>query len=67
VGDVPEDFKTYVIRLYEHAKKHVDFLANSLQSEEYDTADFLAHIVILDLTKLREIINTQLRFSKKQA
>jgi len=64
---MPEDFKTYVNRLYEHAKKHVELLKNSLETEEYDTADFLAHVVILDLTKLREIINTQLRFSKKQA
>lgn len=62
---MPEDFRTYVLRLYEHAKKHVELLANALNSEEYDTADFLAQVIILDLTKLREIVNTQLRFSKK--
>ena len=63
---MPEDFKTYVNRLYEHARKHVDLLANALSNEEYDTADFLAHVIVMDLTKMREVINNQLRFSKKQ-
>ena len=62
---MPEDFRTYVLRLYEHAVKHVSLLKNALEGEEYDTADFLAQVIILDLTKLREIVNTQLRFSKK--
>jgi hypothetical protein len=65
VGHVPEDFKTYVARLYEHAAKHMSLLKNALEGEEYDTADFLAQVIILDLTKLREIVNTQLRFSKR--
>ncbi|MCC5989914.1 MAG: hypothetical protein LM558_00190 [Thermosphaera sp.] len=63
---MPEDFKTYVNRLYEHARKHIELLANALNNEEYDTADFLAHVIVMDLTKMREVINNQLRFSKKQ-
>lgn len=63
---MPEDFKTYVDRLYEHARKHIELLANALKNEEYDTADFLAHVIVMDLTKMREVINNQLRFSKKQ-
>jgi len=65
-ASLPEDFKTFVARLYEHAKKHVELLKPALDSEEYDTADFLAAIIANDITKLREIINTQLRFVKKQ-
>ena len=63
---MPEDFKTYISRLYEHAKKHIELLKNALESDEYDTADFLAQVVVQDLVKLREVINTQLRFSKPQ-
>jgi len=62
---MPEDFKSFINRLYEHAKKHIDMLRQALDSEEYDTADFLATIIVNDLTKLREIINNQLRFSKR--
>jgi hypothetical protein len=62
---MPEDFKTYIGRLYSHAAKHMNMLSEALTNEEYDTADFLAQVIILDLTKLREMINTQLRFSKK--
>jgi hypothetical protein len=43
----------------------MNMLSEALTNEEYDTADFLAQVIILDLTKLREMINTQLRFSKK--
>jgi len=63
---MPEDFKTYITRLYEHAKKHIEMLQSAIQNDEYDTADFLAQVVIQDLIKLREVINTQLRFSKSQ-
>ena len=62
---MPEDFKTFLSRLYEHARKHVEMLKNALEAEEYDTADFLAAVAVNDLTKLREIINAQLRFVKK--
>jgi len=62
---MPEDLKTYIIRLYEHAKKHLEMLQPAIQNEEYDTADFLAQVVVQDLVKLREVINPQLRFSKK--
>jgi len=63
---MPEDFKTFISRLYAHARKHIEMLEESLKNEEYDTADFLASIVVNDLTKLRELINTQLRYAKKQ-
>jgi HEPN domain-containing protein len=63
---MPEDFKKYISRLYEHAKKHIGLLKDALESDEYDTADFLAQVVVQDLVKLREVINTQLRFSKSQ-
>jgi len=62
---VPEDFKTFITRLYGHARRHVEMLEEALKSEEYDTADFLAAVAVNDLTKLREIINAQLRFVKK--
>lgn len=64
---MPEDFKTYVERLIAHAEKHFNLLKDSLSKEEYETADFTAQVVILDLTKIREVINTRLIFSKKQS
>jgi len=64
---VPEDFKTYINRLIAHAEKHFNLLKDALSMEEYETADFMAQIVVLDLTKLREVINARLIFSKKQS
>lgn len=63
---MPEDFKTYIQRLLVHAQKQLEMAAKALENEEYDTLEFLAHVAVLDLTKLREVVNTQLRFSKKQ-
>ena len=64
---MPEDFKTYIDRLVAHAEKHFNLLKDALSKEEYETADFMAQIVVLDLTKLREVINARLIFSKKPA
>jgi len=63
--NMPEDFKTFINRLYEHARKQIDMLKTAIDNEEYDTADFLAAVAVNDLTKLREVINNQLRFVKK--
>jgi hypothetical protein len=61
---MPEDLKLYVQRIYEHAKKQMELLDRALELEEYDTAEFLAHVVVLDLTKLREVLYTQSSFLK---
>jgi len=61
---MPEDLKLYIQRIFEHAKKQMELLDRSLELEEYDTAEFLAHVVVLDLTKLREVLYTQASFLK---
>jgi len=63
---VPEDLKTYISRLFIHAKKQIELLEEALKNEEYDTADFLAHVAVVDLTTLRSTINSLLRYSKQQ-
>jgi len=64
---MPEDLKTYVERIFEHAKKQMELLYDAIYMEEYDTAEFLAQVVVLDLTKLREVLNSQVLLSQKQA
>jgi len=65
-GILPEDIKTYIMRIFAHAKKQIELLEDALNKEEYDTADFLASIAIMDLTQLRSAINSFLRFSQKK-
>jgi hypothetical protein len=65
-GLMPEDFKTLINRLFEHAVKHFELLKNALEREEYDTADFTAQVVVLTLTKLRALINSNLRYFRKE-
>jgi len=62
---MPEDFKTLVNRLIEHASNHFELLRNALEREEYDTADFTAQVIVLDLTKIRSLINSSLRYLKE--
>ena len=59
---MPEDLKTIVTRIFSHAQKQVELMAKAVESEEYETVDFLAQVAILDLTELRRVINSQLRF-----
>jgi hypothetical protein len=64
---MPEDLKTYMERIYEHAQKQMELLYHALYNEEYDTAEFLAHVIVLDLTKLREVLNSQVLPYQKRA
>ena len=59
---MPEDLKTVVMRILSHAQKQVELMAKAVESEEYETVDFLAQVAILDLTELRRVLNSQLRF-----
>jgi len=63
---MPEDFKTFVARLYQHAKKQLELMEKAIEAEEYDTVDFLAQVTVVDLTKLREVVNARLNFSRRQ-
>lgn len=62
---MPEDLKTFLIRLFEHANKQLELMRKAIEHEEYDTLDFLAQVAIVDLTRLREVLNLQLRFTKR--
>jgi hypothetical protein len=64
---VPEDLKTLITRIFEHAKKQVELLEDALANEDYDTADFLASVAVMDLTYLRSVINSLLRFSPRKS
>ena len=63
---MPEDLKTYLVRVFEHAKKHVLLLEDALKNEDYDTADFVASVAVMGLTELRSKINSLLRFSQRK-
>jgi hypothetical protein len=63
---VPEDLKTYIYRVYSHAKKQLELLEEALKNEDYDTADFLASVAVIDLTELRSKLNALLRFSQRK-
>jgi hypothetical protein len=65
-GPMPEDLKTHVMRIFYHAKKQIELLEDALNKEEFDTADFLASIAVMDLTELRSRINALLRFTQRQ-
>jgi hypothetical protein len=65
-GRVPEDLKTYLHRVFAHAKKQLELLEDALKNEDYDTADFLASVAVMDLTELRSKLNTLLRFSQRK-
>jgi hypothetical protein len=66
-GCLPEDLKTYLVRVYGHAKKQLELLEEALKNEDYDTADFLASVAVMDLTELRSKLNTLLRFSQRKS
>jgi hypothetical protein len=38
---------------------------DALKNQEWDTVDFLASVVVNDLVKLRQIVNSYTRFSKQ--
>jgi hypothetical protein len=63
---LPEDLKTYIYRVYNHAKKQLELLEEALKNEDYDTADFLASVAVMDLTEMRSKLNTLLRFSQRK-
>ena len=63
---MPEDLKTYLNRIFFHAKKQLELLEEALKNEDYDTADFLASVAMMDLTELRSKLNTLLRFSQRK-
>jgi hypothetical protein len=65
VVGVPEDLNTFITRLYAHARKHLEMMDDALKNQEWDTVDFLASIVVNDLVKLRQIVNSYTRFSKQ--
>lgn len=62
---MPEDLKTYILRVYEHARKHLGMMSDCLNEEEYDTCDFLASVVVNDLIELRNKFNALLRFKQR--
>jgi hypothetical protein len=66
-GGLPEDLKTYITRIFAHAKKQLELLEDALKNEDYDTADFLASVAVMDLTELRSKLNTLLRFSQMKS
>ena len=59
---MPEDLRTVVMRIFSHAQKQIELMAKALETEEYETVDFLAQVAILGLTELRRVLNSQLRF-----
>jgi hypothetical protein len=65
VVGVPEDLNTFISRLYAHARKHLEMMDDALKNQEWDTVDFLASVVVNDLVKLRQIVNSYTRFSKQ--
>jgi hypothetical protein len=63
---LPEDLKTYIFRVYSHAVKQMELLGEALKNEDYDTADFLASVAVMDLTELRSKLSALLRFSQRK-
>jgi len=63
---VPEDLKTYITRLFEHALKQLDLAKRALEVEEYDTFDFLLSVSVNDLVKIRSVISGVLRFKPQE-
>ncbi len=62
---MPQSFLDYVKMLVEHASKHVEQCKKFLDEADFDAAEFAASVAVNDLLKVREVINTQLKYSKQ--
>ncbi len=61
---MPQSFLEYVKMLIEHASKHIEQAKKFIDEGDFDAADFTVSVAINDLLKVREVINTQLKYSK---
>jgi HEPN domain-containing protein len=62
---VPQSFIEYVKMLLEHAGKHIEQAKKFLDESDFDALDFAAAVAINDLIRAREVVNTQLKYSKQ--
>ena len=62
---MPQSFIEYVKMLLEHASKHVEQAKKFIDDSDFDAVDFAAAVAVNDLIKVREVVNTQLKYSKQ--
>jgi flagellin-specific chaperone FliS len=51
--------------LIDHALKHVEQSKKFVDDGDFDAADFAIAVAVNDLIKVREVINTQLKYSRQ--
>jgi hypothetical protein len=59
------DYYGFIKMLLEHASKHVQQSISFVNSGDFDAADFAVSVAVNDLIKVREVINTQLKYAKQ--